>query len=532
MADTRPDAANSRPPVIRAHVSPGAESAPDQWKILVACLGSVLTNGLLIGVLFLVPSSRAGDSAPKEVVVIDTKVEDQSKPPDLENDEIGLDPEVPTAYNVDRIEPVAVPGTVHKDEPVGIPGADDGPPVTLPPPPGMGNTGSGAGVDSLLEGHAPNIGDMGGYGGKMIPGGFTGRSAATREKLEIEGGGNTKSRAAVAAGIKWLVNHQSPDGHWSLNHYERFGHCNCKGKGQDNDVAATAFGLLPLLGAGETPRKGAYAKNVDRGLKYLMAKQNREGDFGGGMYAHGLATIAMCEAYGMTGDPILKRPAQYAVNFILRAQNTNGGWDYSPNPNGTRTDTSVGGWQLMALQSGRMGGLEVPSKSMVMADKWLDRVSSANGSGYGYDAPGPTPTMTAVGLLSREYRGWGPRNPALIKGVNNLVKDYPPGKFQSMYYYYYATQVMHHFGGQPWKEWNLGKAGDHPGIRDLLIQTQDRGNKRGFAHQKGSWGPEGDALGGAGGRIMMTSMATLTLEVYYRHLPLYRRGNEMGENKQ
>ena len=45
------------------------------------------------------------------------------------------------------------------------------------------------------------------------------------------------------------------------------------------------------------------------------------------MYSHGLATIALAEAYGMTGDRQLGTAAQGAVNFILNAQNAaDGGW--------------------------------------------------------------------------------------------------------------------------------------------------------------------------------------------------------------
>jgi hypothetical protein len=85
-----------------------------------------------------------------------------------------------------------------------------------------------------------------------------------------------------------------------------------------------------------------------------------------------------------------------------------------------------------------------------------------------------------------------------------------------MYYYYYATQVMHHMGGEQWNAWN-------PKMRDMLIATQDRGQDTKHPHQMGSWSPAGDAQGPQGGRLMQTSLSLLTLEVYYRHLPLYRR---------
>jgi hypothetical protein len=390
-----------------------------------------------------------------------------------------------------------------------------------------GNIGTGGSIDALVKGHGSLIGDPGGLASLMKPGGFGGRSGATRTKMVKEGGGNTQSEAAVAGGLLWLARHQAPDGHWSLDGFRRDAHCNCTGPGQNQDIAATAFGLLPFLGAGQTHKATAegstkYRKNVERGLKYLLLKQNSDGDFGSGqweMYAHGLASIAVCEAYGLTSDPMLKGPAQRALNFIARSQSPQGGWSY--NAPCTGHDTSVGGWQLMALKSGQMAGLEVSPKTMAAAKSWLDDVADSDGSGYGYQAKGSSPTMSSVGLLCREYMGWGPRNPGLRKGVAHLLEQ-PPGSFPSMYYYYYATQVVHHFGGQPWQQWN-------PRMRDLLIRTQDKGSDRRHAHQKGSWGPAGDAHGGVGGRVMITSMSLLSLEVYYRYLPLYRR--DMGANK-
>jgi hypothetical protein len=522
-----PPQANSKPPrkeqaaVIR-YIG-GQDVEPDRWRrLLPAWIISFGIHIVLFGIFLILNFRLNAETIIPEDQVIETQVETETKPPNLENDEIGTDPDLPTNYNVPRIEDVSVPGAVNPNEAVGMVNAPDGPPQTLPPPPGFGG-GQGGGVDSPNAGKASLFGDAGGYGGpKMIPGGFAGRSGATREQMLREGGGNTVSEAAVAAGLKWLARHQAPDGHWSLDNFAQHGRCNCTGAGsQNNDIAATAFGLLPFLAAGKTHKRSAdnenYYKVVEKGLKYLITKQNTQGYFGGGAYyAQGLASIAMCEAFGLTSDSALKPYAQRALNNIIKAQNGNGGWDY--NPGTMRTDTSVSGWQLMSLKSGQMAGLEVPKKNLEDASRWLDRVqSSSEGSGYGYDGPGDAYTMSAVGLLCREYLGWGPRNPGLIKGVQRLEKDFGPDKtLNNMYYYYYATQVMHHFGGEPWQKWN-------PRMRDMLIAKQDRGMDRAHPDQKGSWGPVGDAHGGAGGRIMITSLSLLTLEVYYRYLPLYHR---------
>lgn len=152
--------------------------------------------------------------------------------------------------------------------------------------------------------------------------GISGDGSGTSQELPIDKADNEKS-AAVALGLEWLVAHQAPDGHWSLGGFDKDGKCNCTGQAlKSYPIAGTAFGVLPLLGAGQThqgPKGGPYSKNVDRALQYLLSKQNKDGGFGEGMYSHGLATFALCEAFGMTSDPRLKWPAQRALNFIVEA---------------------------------------------------------------------------------------------------------------------------------------------------------------------------------------------------------------------
>jgi hypothetical protein len=57
-------------------------------------------------------------------------------------------------------------------------------------------------------------------------------------------------------------------------------------------------------------------------------------------------------------------------------------------------------------------------------------------------------------------------------------------------------------------------------MRDLLIDLQD---KSGDPARKGSWERDSGFIGSACGRLGTTCLALLTLEVYYRHLPLYKR---------
>jgi hypothetical protein len=160
-----------------------------------------------------------------------------------------------------------------------------------------------------------------------------------------------------------------------------------------------------------------------------------------------------------------------------------------------------------------MSGLSVPNITLKLAEKWLDSCETTDGGGFGYIGPGDAPTMTAVGLLCREYLGTPRRNPNLLNGVRKLQKNAPPHAQRNIYYEYYATQVFHHMGGDAWDFWNKGTTGKN-GMRDILIDRQEK---------DGSWNPQGDGHAGAGGRVMQTSLSLLTLEVYYRHLPLYQR---------
>ena len=97
-----------------------------------------------------------------------------------------------------------------------------------------------------------------------------------------------------------------------------------------------------------------------------------------------------------------------------------------------------------------MVGLEVPSSRIYLVRHFLDSVQYDDGAQYGYQDPQPRQTTTAIGLLCRMYLGWKKDNPALERGVQWLVERGPAEN--DMYYNYYATQVMHQFGGELWKK--------------------------------------------------------------------------------
>lgn len=342
-----------------------------------------------------------------------------------------------------------------------------------------------------------------------------GRDLGSREALLKAYGGDARTEEAVALALRWLARQQQRrTGLWSMTGPYT------DGAATENVPAATAMALLAFQGAGNTHHRGDYRNNVSRGWVGLLKYQTPDGDFFEGiprservenhrMYTNALCTIALCELYGMTDDSYYFEPAQRAVDYLVRNQSSAGGWRYQPKVD---SDLSVSGWCMMALQSARMAGIIPPEIAFRDLERFLDGVAFDDGARYFYqDARQATEAMTAEGLLCRQYLGWDRYDDRLARGVEYLRKNPIDYDQPNVYYWYYATQVLHHYEGDPWWEWN-GR------MKKLLpaAQVQER-------RERGSWDPENDRWGAnRAGRLYVTCLSTYMLEVYYRHLPLYR----------
>ena len=260
----------------------------------------------------------------------------------------------------------------------------------------------------------------------------TRRALAVRDPRVRSGDGQTRgwNHAHRSSRGPWSVvvgRHQNQDGSWSLDRFRQAASCRCNGRGSlESDHAGTALALLPFLGAGQTHLTGIYKDEVSRGLRWLVQQQKSNGDLRGstsqypGMYAQGQAAIVLCEAFLMTGDEELRVPAQRAIDFIVAAQYLDGGWRYFPNRRSMRVrgDTSVLGWQLMALQSAMAARFSVPQATIENAGHFLDGVQHADGARYAYIRDDRASlAMTAEGLLCRIYLGWKQNHPALREAL-------------------------------------------------------------------------------------------------------------------
>jgi hypothetical protein len=337
--------------------------------------------------------------------------------------------------------------------------------------------------------------------------------AGTRAFLKA--GGSEDSEKAVQLGLAWIAAQQRPDGRWSFFPNE------AKARPNHPDNAATAMALLPFLARGFTHKVGGnpnpYAKVVEDGLRWLVKQQKPDGDLrgGGNMYTHALCTMALCEAFNMTSDHSLHDPAQKAFNFTLNAQSTNGGWRYAPKGG---ADLSVTSWNLMALKSGQMAGFRVPDAALTKANRYLQSLRKPDGSYQyvagqaGHSPPVPAP-MTAAGIVCRHYlQNYDSSDKtSRADGVDVILKRPTNPARPNFYYLYYSMYALFPIGGDAWNQWN-------PQVRDLVVKLQNKGDKA--PNLKGSWDPRGGSAIDAAGRLAVTSMALLTLEVYYRHLPL------------
>jgi hypothetical protein len=496
---------------------------------------SMVGHAVLLTVILLLLGKVGSPPKEGEAPAFEARLDTEIPVPQLDHFDVGQTPLEPSELNTETLSLVDAPkmeadpaaetsdaipsgGGSGASPSGGIGGLDQFAVKALGPGPLVRGTGMAASG----TGRGPGSGGAGN--------GFGARGDKNARAAMVGGYGGTKaSERAVAAALNWFARHQNADGGWSVNGFIQ--NCNgdpCTGPGTADraDSAATAMALLPFLAAGQTHfTKGPYRDTIAKGIGWLISHQKQDGDLrdGGNMYSHGLAAITLCEATALTKDKDSRvhLAAQGAIAFIVRAQYESGGWHYTARSEPDEPpfgDTSVVGWQVMALKSAQMAGLEVPESTIAGSHKWLKATAVGKyGGQFSYQPnTGATASMTSVGLLCTQYLGAKRDSPSIQEGMAYLLAHLPDPQQPNCYYWYYATQVMHNLPGPAWDTWNRQ-------MRRVLIDSQI---KKGCA--EGSWDPLrpiADQWGEPGGRIMVTSLSCLTLEVYYRYLPLYKLDN-------
>ena len=380
------------------------------------------------------------------------------------------------------------------------------------------------------EGPAGAVVGVGGLGGP-------GRLRARRNLRAGGGSGHTEN--AVGLGLKWLAAHQDvdADGRWDAADFMKHDPQDdrCTGAGSLRyDVGVTGLALLAFLGAGYTDRGSArqnpYAGNVRMGLRFLMESQGDTGCLGPRagahfIYNHAIATLALCEAHWMTRNPRYKAPAAAGLKYLMRARNPYMAWRYGARSG--ENDTSVTGWAVMALKSGKYAGFDVDPDAFTGARQWIDKATNPMTGQVGYNFPGGlvarpegmvdrfpperSQAMTASGIMTRLLSGEPPTSEIVAKGaalcLNQPPRWDPTDGSIDMYYWYWGTLAMFQVGGDPWGKWNEA-------LKEAVVKHQ---HLEGNGSRTGSWDPAGPWGIQDGGRVYSTALMTLCMEIYYRY---------------
>ncbi len=363
--------------------------------------------------------------------------------------------------------------------------------------------------------------------GSSGPAGYAGRRPGGRPR----GGAGWHEHMEKA--LNWLRDHQDPDGRWDCDGFMKHDAkgAPCDGRGDAlHDVGVTGLALLAFLGDGNTLREGRYRDTVRAGVNWLRLQQDQDTGLIGTtgshafIYDHTIATLALCEAQGLSQYRTLKGPAQAAIRYLQAHRNPYGVWRYQPRSGDQ--DMSITGWAYLALAAAAGFGLEVDRSNFVLIDSFIAEMTDETGR-VGYSQRGGLSSrhagahelrfpadrnecMTATALLCQALRKDVTVDDAMRRKAA-LVARRPPvwhtdakGSSLDFYAWYYATYAMYQLGEPHWTAWSKA------------IGTAVLGHQRADGNFAGSWDPV-DAWGEAGGRVYSTAILALTLQAYYRY---------------
>lgn len=344
-----------------------------------------------------------------------------------------------------------------------------------------------------------------------------------------------ESRGAIDLGLEFLARVQMDDGSWRFSDLRGVELLADARATQRADAAATGLVLLAFLGAGHDHYDGRYQHVVRDGLGFLTRIQQDRGNFFWDdsapegqitrFYSHGIATLALCEALGMTGDEELRTPAQHALNYLAGSQDpARNAWRYLP---GVNSDAAATGWQLAALQAGQLAGLRVEPQTVASIRDCLAmcRVQAIDSERPRESAEQSVTTVnTAVGLAVDLHLGQTPQEEHLRGAAEHLLAHTPEVRDNAQpspdadasesvnprrdnYYWYYGSEAMHRLGGHNWQAWSEE-------FYPVLVESQIR-----TGPLAGSWDSRSNTLtygNDCTGRLYVTAMNLLSLEIQQR----------------
>lgn len=311
---------------------------------------------------------------------------------------------------------------------------------------------------------------------------------ADKDKVKMD----EQTKAAVEKALKWLKDQQNADGSW----------------GSTTKTAMTSFALLAFMANGHVPNQGNYGPEVSKGIRYLLSCSRDSdgyllGPSGGNMYCHGMATLALTQAFGMTGDEDVKKVLKKAVELIVKTQNHEGGWRYDPSPTGA--DISVTIMQVMALRGAKDSGLHVPDKTIKNAIEYINRCYDRRTGGYKYQpySSGAGYARTAAGVCVLQLGGEFDKEE--IKKAIEYMERISDDNAHYWYGHYYAAHALNQVGGEIWEKY-------YARMKTTLLARQKATGEWYEPRREAAYGP-----------VYQTSIAVLILSVPSHYLPIYQK---------
>lgn len=337
--------------------------------------------------------------------------------------------------------------------------------------------------------------------------------------LAQDDGAHTKKvvDSGVMWALRWLKNHQSPDGRWDAKSYSDNCKLNrCTGEsGTPREARSTGLALLAFLGHGETPTQGSYRECVKNGLAWLRGVQDAQGGFGPKdaprvLAEHAVAALAMTEAAGMTGDADCRASAQKAVSFLFDAPAGAGPWRKDFAKDGA-VDAQALPWVVFVLKSASISGLTVDADALGRVVAWIDaRTDAATGAVAEKPGGSADDLLTATGFLARLMAGHTPKtDPKMAPAAETIAKRPPKWDTATAatdpVAWHLGTLVTYQVGAATWTKWRAA-------AQETLVRNQRMESDR---DERGSWEPLGAAVKG-GGRLETTAVLCMDLEICVR----------------
>lgn len=250
--------------------------------------------------------------------------------------------------------------------------------------------------------------------------------------------------AMIRRGIQWIREKQLDDGSWSYN-----------AGGADaaiiRPMESTAFSLFALLRTTSPNGTDANRKSIAKAATFLIGKQSKDGDLQGpdkSVFAHIIATTALCEAHRQFDSDAIKVSATAALRRLTEIQHQkNGGWGPRERP----SDMYHTAWSFVGMKRAHFAGLSVEPRTVAGGMFFLDSVQTSDGAAYGRSSQVKDPQATSMGLLCRNLVGWKGEHPTLKKGAMDIA-NLAPGK--DPVFDVFATHVINQVGGKVWNDWN------------------------------------------------------------------------------